>query len=62
MYKQSKTSLNSSTCTKVFPPPTLNSKVKNGLIPEGMKDDLANTYLTPTDTLKKETELPELPH
>lgn len=36
-----------------FFPPTLNSKVKNGLIPEGMKDDLADTYLTHTDTLKK---------
>lgn len=61
-YKQSKLSQNTSTCTKVSPLLPWNSKVKNGLIPEGMKDDLADTYLTHTDTFKKKTEQPELPH
>lgn len=34
-------------------PPTLNSKVKSGIVPEGMRDDTAHTYLTYTHSYKK---------
>lgn len=34
-------------------PSTWNSKVKSGIVPEGMRDDTAHTYLTYTHSYKK---------